>query len=181
MSSLASSHFGFLSLILAFIIQPNSVFSQNKNLSKVDQVIVEARKYMGTPYGKDGLDCSLLTQKCFASVGEEIGRSSRDQIKYGLFVNKSQLRRGDLIFFDMGDRIGHVGIVVSHAHEPIRFIHTSYSRGVTESLLSSKYWSKRYASARRVIHLRRKSIERQLAYRKQEKQSPLSSFLSDLD
>jgi len=64
------------------------------------------------------------------------------------------LQPGDLVFFAMGKKkrkITHVGLVTSVKGNSIRFIHASSSRGVIENYLSSKYYRKRFITARRVF------------------------------
>ncbi|MCU7800570.1 MAG: C40 family peptidase [gamma proteobacterium symbiont of Lucinoma myriamae] len=77
------------------------------------------KKYVWGDQGPDMFDCSGLTQYVYGHVGIDLDRRSVYQSTYGIPVSKSELRRGDLVFFandadDLANQIvGHVGIVVS--------------------------------------------------------------------
>ncbi|MEM6766693.1 MAG: C40 family peptidase [Bacteroidota bacterium] len=117
----------------------------------IETVISTAESYTGTPYNYNGIDCSRLMQICYQEVGKELPRTSYEQAEIGDPVSIINLRRGDMVFFKMGEKIGHVGIVISYPGEPIKFIHSSSSKGVTTSKMRDSYWSKRFVSARRLL------------------------------
>jgi cell wall-associated NlpC family hydrolase len=97
---------------------------------------------------KRGIDCSgfasLVYKECF---GKSIPRISSDQYEQGTRVTQRNLQSGDLVFFSnvRYGKIDHVGIFLGNK----RFVHATESSGVTISLLSEKYYEKRYAGARR--------------------------------
>lgn len=114
------------------------------------------RSFLGVPYvwggqTKRGMDCSGLVQSVFGQVGVSLPRVTREQWRAGVDVQKtSDLAKGDLVFFrTVGSRISHVGIVTDPASGS--FVHASSSRGVVKDRLSMKYFSMRYAGARRVL------------------------------
>jgi cell wall-associated NlpC family hydrolase len=91
----------------------------------------------------------------FRQLGIQLGRSSRDQIHDGTNVKKSELRKGDLVFFT-GSRnrrtIGHVGIVTEVMDDgDFRFIHAARKGIVIDGFKSSAYYTKRYVGARRIV------------------------------
>lgn len=118
------------------------------------KMLGEIMAQMGNPYarrGKDtlGTDCSGFTARVFKNaLGVELPGSSRQQFSVGTKIDKRNLLFGDLVFFHIkGRRPSHVGIYVGDG----LFAHSSVSLGVTVSLLSSKYYAKRYMGARRVV------------------------------
>lgn len=138
------------------ITPPNN---QNNNVAKVNQLLNEARKYIGTPYRTggtttSGMDCSGFTMMVFKSIGVNLPRVSGDQTAVGQAIAKNQLQAGDLLFFatTTPNRINHVGIVASvESTGNVSFLHASSSRGVMEANMSLDYWQKAYMTARRVI------------------------------
>jgi len=82
-----------------------------------DQVVADARKYLGIPYvwgGTDpakGLDCSGLVQRVYADLGIDLPRVSQDQAHVGQAVpGLAQARPGDLLCF--GTPADHIGIYI---------------------------------------------------------------------
>lgn len=118
--------------------------------SKMDAVIT---KTLGTSYKMGGtslagFDCSGFTSYVFKNLGLTLPRTSQAQYKTGTAVSKTNLREGDLVFFNTSGRgVSHVGIYVGNG----KFSHSSSSRGVTITSLSDSYWSKRYVGAKRVM------------------------------
>ena len=71
------------------------------------------------------------------------------KIKKATGLTKSDLRKGDLVFFDTsgGKGISHVGIYLGDGE----FIHSASNEGIVKNKLSESYYAKRYVSARRVL------------------------------
>lgn len=132
-----------------------------RGLSDTDRMranlILDARKYLGTPYlfgAKYGqtetFDCSSFVKTVFAQNGIELPRVSRSQALEGRYVSRSDLQPGDLVFFttEKSDgRIGHVGLYAGDG----MMIHTYGNGGVKYSTIESGWWSSRYVTARRLI------------------------------
>ncbi len=126
---------------------------------KIDDILTEAESYLGTPYRyggttRSGIDCSAFVLSVFgASAGLNLPRVAASQAQEGQKVDKSELQKGDLVFFSHGrGRISHVGIVESISEEgTVKFIHAATSRGVMISSLNDSYWGPRYRFAKRVI------------------------------
>jgi cell wall-associated NlpC family hydrolase len=78
-----------------------------------DQAVVDdARSYIGTTYGANGLTCSGFTSAVFADLGVSLPYSPEAQYAYG---TPSNGKAGDLVFFDEhGSGISHVGIATGH-------------------------------------------------------------------
>lgn len=100
----------------------------------------------GTSRG--GFDCSGFTRYVFAKYGIALPHSSAAQARLGTPVSRSEIRAGDLVFFQTYRRgISHVGIYIGDN----RFVHAAtHGRGVTVDSLGSAYYAPRYRGARRV-------------------------------
>lgn len=130
-------------------------------LSKADRLrvnlILDARKYLGTPYvfgAKYGqtetFDCSSFVKTVFAENGIELPRVSRNQALEGIYVSRTDLQVGDLVFFttkESAPKIGHVGIYVGDG----KMIHTYGDGGVKYSTIESGWWNEHYITARRLV------------------------------
>lgn len=123
--------------------------------SKINAVVSHAFKALGAPYksaatGKGGYDCSGLTYSLYLnSAGIKLNRSSKDQIKNGIAVNKSELAPGDLVFFrTWGAGIGHVGLYIGDGD----MIHASSGqKKVIITPIDQAWYKARYVGARRII------------------------------
>ena len=97
-----------------------------------------------------GLDCSGLVTTVYGKFGIAVPRTSREQAGFGRKIGRSELKPGDLVFFRTsgGTQITHVGIYSGSGE----FIHASTrSRRVKFDRLDNKYFSKRFATARRIL------------------------------
>lgn len=95
-------------------------------------------------------DCSAYTQYVFRKSGYEIGRDTRTQITKGNEVKFSNLKPGDLVFFEgtNPDREGvsHVGIYIGDGE----MVNCQLTGGVAVANITSGYWKEHYMTARRV-------------------------------
>ena len=138
----------------------------------VEKVIDEGKKLLGTPYvygaqryhyGSGNInsafdinefDCSSLMQYIF-KIGADVNlnTTTRTQSTQGTAVDKSDIRRGDLLFFtnasrkdNVGvERIGHVALYLGDNY----ILHTASDFAVIEQI-STQRWSY-YICARRVV------------------------------
>ena len=95
-----------------------------------------------------GFDCSGFVRYVFRhSLGQDLPHSSASQYRIGATVARNAMKIGDLVFFRThGKRISHVGIYLGDG----RFIHSpSSGKRVSVSSLDERYWSKRFAGAKR--------------------------------
>lgn len=128
----------------------------------VNSLLDEAMSHIGARYrsgskGPKAFDCSGFTSYVFKQFGlTAIGASSRDQYARNIPVSRSQMQRGDLVFFTSpgsGRSVGHVGIVVdvNPANNTFRFIHASSSDGVKISNSTDGFYARRFVGVRRVF------------------------------
>ena len=122
--------------------------------NKAQKIISTTKQYLGVPYvwggtSPSGFDCSGLVYYVFRQHGINLNRTAATQYQHGTYVTKSNLRPGDLVFFQntYKEGISHVGIYVGDG----QFLHASSSQGVTISALSNSYWASHYYGARRIL------------------------------
>ena len=108
--------------------------------------------WFGTKYRlggstKNGIDCSALTSSLLLAVyGFAVPRTARQQYKATEHIKKSDLKEGDLVFFNTHGGVSHVGLYLDNDF----FVHASSSQGVTISCLDDDYYSKRFICGGRV-------------------------------
>jgi hypothetical protein len=113
------------------------------------KIIDYAKKQIGTPYvwagnSPPGFDCSGFTCYVMKEFGKELPRRAVDQHQNSRKIKEKNVQKGDLIFFDNGSGISHVGMIVSEKGKPLVMIHASSSKGVIlTELEKSDYWLKR--------------------------------------
>lgn len=133
--------------------------SRNTKHSKADNVIHSALQFSGVRYRyggttKKGMDCSGLLYVAFGENNIQLPRTTYHMAEEGKRVRINDVVKGDLLFFRTrrgSKRINHVGMVVEVAHDEIKFIHSSSSRGVIVSSLREGYWSRAFVRATRVL------------------------------
>jgi cell wall-associated NlpC family hydrolase len=123
---------------------------------RAGDLVIHALALIGVKYkwgGNDpeaGLDCSGLVSHVFHEVtGMVLPRDARAMSKEGSAVEKSELKPGDLVFFNTLRRpFSHVGIYIGED----RFVHAPRrGREVEVSELRDSYWKKRFNGARRLL------------------------------
>lgn len=105
---------------------------------------------LGGTHPDGGLDCSGFVQLVFRdAVGKLLPRTVREQSRVGHVVEKSELKPGDLVFFNtMRRAFSHVGIYLGDNH----FLHAPRPGGnIRIEDMSQGYWAKRYNGARRIM------------------------------
>lgn len=114
-----------------------------------------ALKFLGVKYrfGGDtpstGFDCSgLVGYAAEKSLGLKLPRRSAEIARQGKSVRKSELKKGDLVFFNtLGRRFSHVGIYLGNQ----KFVHAPRTGAVVRiESMETAYWKKRYNGARRL-------------------------------
>jgi cell wall-associated NlpC family hydrolase len=122
---------------------------------KAGDVVAGALNMIGVRYRwggnspDSGLDCSGFVRYVFQdTLGLELPRRAVEMSRVGQKVRFSDLKPGDLVFFNtMRRTISHVGIYIGDN----KFVH-SPSTGSTIRVddLEDSYWEKRFKGARRV-------------------------------
>lgn len=123
--------------------------------SDADSLISSAMGFIGVAYRfggttPRGFDCSGFMQYVFQKTfAVNIPRTAAQQATVGSHVSRGNLQPGDMVFFKTQGprRISHVGMYVGND----RFIHAPRTgKRIEITSLSNKYWSSKYATARRV-------------------------------
>jgi cell wall-associated NlpC family hydrolase len=106
----------------------------------------EGASYAMGAAGPDAFDCSGLTMWALQRAGIAAPHSSFAQFAMGKGVGRSEIRRGDLVFFDsFGPGASHVGLAVSSTTAI-----SATSHGVMTHPIFDAYWGGHYLGARRV-------------------------------
>ena len=102
--------------------------------------------YGGT--GKRGIDCSALMQVFFATLyGISLPRTARMQYDLSRHISRTELKEGDLLFFNTTGGVSHVGMYLTNN----KFVHSSSSNGVTISDMFDPYYAARIIGVGRVL------------------------------
>jgi len=111
----------------------------------------EYRRWKGAEHamgGTDlqGVDCSGFVQAVYKDLFNiDLPRTTQDQVRVGMPVERHELQPGDLVFFRPPSYPRHVGIYFNRN----QFVHASKTNGVTISFLDPEYWGRYYWTARR--------------------------------
>ena len=134
--------------------EPEPSYVATNDGSKVDRMMQEAndfkQRHVRYVYGmasRGATDCSGFVLQVFRKVGVDLPRTAREQASRGLKVSRSNLKTGDLVFFNTRGYISHVGIYLGGE----RFIHASSSGHVKESSLNEAYYGNRFLFGKRII------------------------------
>ncbi len=98
--------------------------------NKVRDSLSVAKNQKGDPYvygaaGPNRFDCSGLTQFSYGRAGLYLPRTSDAQYRYVRHIDKSNIRRGDLMFFLNSGGVYHVGIFVGRNNGDAYILHAS--------------------------------------------------------
>ena len=123
--------------------------------NKASELVVNAMGFLGVPYKRGGntvetgFDCSGFVRAMYEqSIGLVLPRRAEQQAAATQNIEKSELKPGDLVFFNTLKRtFSHVGIYVGEG----RFIHSPKPGAeVRVESMSVSYWASRFDGARRV-------------------------------
>jgi len=126
-------------------------------IAAANDVLFRAMALVGTPYRwggnspAGGFDCSGLVDYIYRNAtGLELPRTSGEMADMDARKVKrmTQLVSGDLVFFDIGGRISHVGVYVGKG----RFVHAPNSGGTVRlDDIDGPYWAEHFAFGKRVL------------------------------
>ncbi|MDH4473577.1 MAG: C40 family peptidase [Fluviicola sp.] len=133
------------------VVPDNAVVAEESSALKKrrDEMVDYAKKQLGVPYvwaGTDpsGFDCSGFTSYVMKNFKKEVPRRAEDQYKSSKKIKQSNAQKGDLVFFNNGSGVSHVGMIISERGQPLVMIHASSSKGIMiTDIESSEYWLKR--------------------------------------
>lgn len=131
------------------IVKNDETLEFTFDASNRDEVLAFAQGQLGTPYvwagsTPQGFDCSGFTTYVYGAYNVSLPRRAVDQYDGAKRVKKKAVKKGDLVFFDNGSGVSHVGIIASDPGEELVMIHASTSKGIIlTNIETSEYWSKR--------------------------------------
>ncbi len=116
-------------------------------------LMAQFKQWRGTPYrlggnSREGIDCSAFVQQTFSSrFNMQVPRTTAEQVRLGVEVDRREIQVGDLVFFRTGYSTRHVGFYLGGG----RFLHASTTVGVTINSLDDLYWRKTFWKVRRLM------------------------------
>jgi cell wall-associated NlpC family hydrolase len=122
---------------------------------QASSLVINAMAFLDVPYryggnsAETGFDCSGFVRAVYEqSLGKVLPRRSDEQAAATQTIDRSELKPGDLVFFNtMRRAFSHVGIYVGDG----KFIHSPRSGAqVRMEDMRATYWNKRFNGARRV-------------------------------
>ncbi|HET9747101.1 MAG TPA: C40 family peptidase [Chitinophagaceae bacterium] len=160
-----SSHINDSDTAMAILPDP-PIYHQTQDINTgsviPDSLVAFGKSLVGTPYSyassdpAKGFDCSGFITYVFNRFNIAVPRSSVDFTNVGLEIPRDVARAGDLILFTGTDSttriVGHMGIVESHEHGNLLFIHSTSGKayGVTISPLKG-YYDTRFVKVIRIF------------------------------
>lgn len=150
---------GYVSAKYLSDLQTSSSTSSNttSTSTSASKLVSYAKSLLGKPYvwgaqGPSSFDCSGFTYYVFKNCANiTLPRTSVDQSTYGITVSKSNLKVGDLVFFDTDGandgNVSHVGIYIGSN----QFIHSSSTKGKVVISDFTNYYNNAFVRAKRVL------------------------------
>lgn len=123
---------------------------------QASSLVINAMAFLGVPYRyggntvETGFDCSGFVRAVYEqSLGKVLPRRSDEQAAATQVIDRSELKPGDLVFFNtMRRAFSHVGIYVGEG----KFIHSPRAGShVRLEDMRMSYWNTRFNGARRVV------------------------------
>lgn len=128
----------------------------DRTQAAAEDLATHALSFLGIYYRRggqspeSGFDCSgLVRHAALEALGRSLPRTARDMANLGTEVERTELRPGDLVFFNtLRKTFSHVGIYLGGD----KFVHAPSSGGaVRVDDLREAYWVSHYNGARRIL------------------------------
>jgi cell wall-associated NlpC family hydrolase len=132
------------------IVAPDNATVSSSELTDYAQSLLGVPYYYGGSDPDRGFDCSGFVGHVYDHMaGIKLPRNSSQISQHGRFVYRTELRNGDLVFFNtLRRKYSHVGIYLGNGN----FIHSPSSGGsVRIDEMSNPYWERNYNGGRRII------------------------------
>lgn len=103
------------------------VSKEEKEKELREDIVAYALKFVGNRYVyggtslTNGTDCSGFTMSVYKKFNYSLSRTSRDQAYNGKSIKRSELKKGDLVFYSNGYRINHVAMYIGNG----KIVHAS--------------------------------------------------------
>ena len=143
-----------ISLLLAACSSPPAR-QQAISDEQMNDLVIYAMSLADTPYryggnsADSGFDCSGFVGHVYRqTLGVSLPRTSREISRVGTPVSRSDLRPGDLVFYNtLRASFSHVGIYIGDG----KFVHSPKSGDrVRVEQMQMRYWQERFDGARRI-------------------------------
>jgi cell wall-associated NlpC family hydrolase len=141
-----------LSLLVACSSSPTR---QDVSDGQMNDLVMYAVSLADTPYryggnsADGGFDCSGFVGHVYRhTLGISLPRTSREISRVGQPISQSELRPGDLVFYNtLHASFSHVGLYIGDG----KFVHSPKSGdSVRVEQMQMRYWQTRYDGARRI-------------------------------
>ena len=150
-----ASHADEAALTPSMSLSEHSAMLVDRTILGAQATLDQAFEFLGIRYKRGGstpetgFDCSGFVRHVYnESVGLLLPRSAKAMSQEGERVDMTELKPGDLVFFNtMRRAFSHVGIYIGNG----LFVHSPRAGGkVRIEDMGDKYWTRRYNGARRV-------------------------------
>ena len=129
------------------ISQPSAVSEKGNEVALYALGMIDTGYRFGGKNPEAGLDCSGMVSYIYnRAAGLKDAGSAADIARKGRPINRSDLRPGDLVFFNTRNApFSHVGVYIGDE----RFIHAPSSNGrVRIDQMNARYYAQRFEAAR---------------------------------
>lgn len=119
-------------LVLSLVAVSPADAARTRRERKIANGVEVARDQKGDPYvygaaGPNAFDCSGFTMYSFGKAGLSLPRTTDAQANAVRRINKSNMRRGDLMFFHSGGNVYHVAMFMGRKNGSTWLLHASRS------------------------------------------------------